>query len=69
MEEQLVEMVKAHLQNVSKEITRLESQKEQIDSEITRLNDYLKSGFETLEKYVSEKTETVPTNQSPTLFQ
>jgi predicted DNA binding CopG/RHH family protein len=69
MEEQLVEMAKAHLQNVSKEISRLESQKEQIDSEIQRLNDYLKSGVETLEKCTSKKTETVSTNQSPTLFQ
>jgi hypothetical protein len=46
----IVEMAEAHLQTVAKAIIDLQNQKNIIDQEIKKLNDYLQAGKEELAK-------------------
>tara|TARA_B100001094_G_scaffold318092_1_gene361256 strand:+ start:415 stop:597 length:183 start_codon:yes stop_codon:yes gene_type:complete len=46
----LEEMSKAHLTQVQKTIVELQNQQKNIDQEILKLTDYLKSGLSTLEQ-------------------
>ena len=54
---ELIDMSQAHLENVAQEIQRLEQQKQLLDVEIDKLNQYLKEGNLTLEKYREEGQE------------
>lgn len=49
----IVEMAEAHLQTVAKAIIDLQNQRNAIDQEIKKLNDYLQAGKEELTKYNS----------------
>jgi hypothetical protein len=46
----LEEMSKAHLTQVQKTIVELQNQQKNIDQEVLKLTDYLKSGLSTLEQ-------------------
>jgi hypothetical protein len=50
MEISLEEMSKAHLTQVQKTIVELQNQQKNIEQEILKLTDYLKSGLSTLEQ-------------------
>lgn len=50
MEISLEEMSKAHLTQVQKTIVDLQSQQKNIEQEVVKLTDYLKSGLSTLEQ-------------------
>lgn len=50
MEVSLEEMSKAHLTQVQKTIVELQTQQKNIEQEISKLTDYLKSGLSTLEQ-------------------
>lgn len=43
--QEVIEMAKAHLQNVAAKIQELESQKKILETEIDKLNFYLKEGI------------------------
>lgn len=47
--EEIVEMAKAHLQNVANKIQELENQKRILETEIEKLNSYLKEGIMKIE--------------------
>jgi peptidoglycan hydrolase CwlO-like protein len=49
--QELVEMAKAHLQNVNLKVRELESQKQLIQSEIDKLVAYLNDGMEKVNRY------------------
>lgn len=49
----IVEMAEAHLQTVAKAIIDLQNQRNAIDQEIKKLNDYLQAGKEELTKHNS----------------
>ena len=51
------EMANAHLSNVQKAIADLESQKKNIEDEITKLSVYLNEGIEELKKQANASTE------------
>ena len=50
MEISLEEMSKAHLTQVQKTIVDLQGQQKNIEQEVVKLTDYLKSGLSTLEQ-------------------
>tara|TARA_B100001778_G_scaffold263802_1_gene224534 strand:+ start:736 stop:918 length:183 start_codon:yes stop_codon:yes gene_type:complete len=50
MDVSLEEMSKAHLTQVQKTIVDLQNQQKNIEQEIVKLTDYLKSGLSTLEQ-------------------
>lgn len=52
----IAEMAEAHLQTVAKAIVDLQNQKNAIDQEIKKLNDYLQVGRDELNKF-SNSTE------------
>ena len=54
---ELLEMTEAHLTNVKQEIERLSLQREQISTEIERLNDYLEQGVKVLDSHRAESQE------------
>jgi len=54
---ELIDMSQAHLDNVAQEIQRLEQQKQLLDVEIDKLNQYFKEGNLTLERYREEGQE------------
>ena len=51
---ELINMSEAHIQNVNKEIMRLEAESHKIREEITRLQKYVDEAAVTVEKYRSE---------------
>lgn len=51
---ELINMSDAHIQNVRKEIMRLEIEAEKIRNEVTRLEQYVDEAAVTVEKYRSE---------------
>ena len=51
---ELIQMSDAHLQNVRREIARLEAESQKIRDEITRLQNYVDEAAVTVEKYRSE---------------
>jgi predicted nucleic acid-binding Zn-ribbon protein len=51
---ELINMSDAHIQNVRREITRLQAEDQKIRDEITRLQKYVEEAAETVEKYRSE---------------
>lgn len=51
---ELINMSDAHIQNVRREITRLEVDAQKIRDEITRLQNYVEEAAVTVEKYRSE---------------
>lgn len=51
---ELINMSVAHIQNVRKEIMRLEAEAENIRNEVTRLEQYVDEAAVTVEKYRSE---------------
>lgn len=55
MDVSLEEMSKAHLTQVQKTIVDLQTQQKNIEQEIVKLTDYLKSGLSTLEQ-LEDKT-------------
>lgn len=55
MEISLEEMSKAHLTQVQKTIVDLQGQQKNIEQEVVKLTDYLKSGLSTLEQ-LEDKT-------------
>lgn len=52
--DQVLLMAQAHLQNVQSVISDLVKQKESIEQEINKLSEYLKAGAETIEKFNSK---------------
>ena len=66
----MAEMVEAHLTNVQREINTLQERKSQIDAEISKLEQYLKEGVETLKSSQTpvESVETVETPTTPPVF-
>lgn len=51
----VIDMAKAHLQNVSAKIQELENQKQIIESEITKLKSYLNDGVNSV--HIAESQE------------
>tara|TARA_B100002019_G_scaffold293174_1_gene319146 strand:+ start:2516 stop:2740 length:225 start_codon:yes stop_codon:yes gene_type:complete len=51
---ELIQMSDAHLQNVRREIVRLEAESQKIREEVTRLQKYVDEAAVTVEKYRSE---------------
>lgn len=56
--QEIVDMAKAHLQNVANKIQELEGQKKIVESEIDKLKTYLNDGITKIEAVVT-KQETV----------
>lgn len=52
--DQVLLMAQAHLQNVQSVISDLVKQKESIEQEINKLSEYLKVGAETIDKFNSQ---------------
>lgn len=52
----IIEMAKAHLQNVANKIQELEGQKRLLDSEIDKLNKYLNEGIMKIESVTKQET-------------
>lgn len=55
--QEIVEMAKAHLQNVANKIQELESQKKLVESEIDKLKIYLNDGITKIEAVTKQETE------------
>lgn len=54
--QEIVEMAKAHLQNVANKIQELTNQKNMIQSEIDKLNKYLNEGIMKVEAVNKQET-------------
>jgi len=52
--QEIIEMAKAHLQNVAAKIKELEGQKKILETEIEKLNFYLKEGIMKVESAVKQ---------------
>ena len=57
MDKQIVDMAEAHLLNVQRELQTLSQRKVEIESEISKLEGYLKDGIEAVSSYSSEQGE------------
>ena len=51
----IVDMAEAHLLNVQRELQALTQRKAEIDAEISKLEEYLKEGIETVSNRLTEK--------------
>jgi len=51
----IVDMAEAHLLNVQRELQTLTQRKAEIDSEINKLQDYLKDGIEAVSSHSTEQ--------------
>ena len=60
----LIDMSEAHLLNVQREITSLEQRKVEIDSEISKLTEYLREGVDTVTQAKSEANAALAEPQS-----
>ena len=55
MDKQIVDMAEAHLLNVQRELQTLTQRKAEIESEISKLENYLKDGIEAVSTYSTDK--------------
>ena len=55
MDKQIVDMAEAHLLNVQRELQALTQRKAEIESEISKLKDYLKDGITAVSNYSVDK--------------
>ena len=55
MDKQIVDMAEAHLLNVQRELQTLTQRKAEIESEISKLEDYLKDGITAVSNYSVDK--------------
>ena len=55
MDKQIVDMAEAHLLNVQRELQALTQRKAEIESEISKLEDYLKDGITAVSNYSVDK--------------
>jgi hypothetical protein len=54
--QEIIEMAKAHLQNVANKIQELNNQKNVLDSEIDKLTKYLNEGITKVEEVTKQET-------------
>jgi prefoldin subunit 5 len=54
--QEIIEMAKAHLQNVANKIQELNNQKNLLDSEIDKLTKYLNEGITKIEAVTKQET-------------
>ena len=53
--QEIIEMAKAHLQNVANKIQELENQKRVLESEVDKLNKYLNEGIIKIEGVLKQE--------------
>jgi septal ring factor EnvC (AmiA/AmiB activator) len=71
---ELLQMSVDHLNNIKREVSKLEAQRTQIESEIVRLNKYVEDGAASVEKYRDELSkqdaplQSAPESPTSTIF-